>query len=99
MSFLTMGVKEVLYRTSKLSRSADTDLYQSVEDFSRRFPARLATRGARVIKQNRGNGGQGVWKVELIGDVGPNPSTIITIHNGKFEYLVEVADCPKNRPS
>jgi hypothetical protein len=70
---LKMGVKEVLYRTRKLGWSADTDLYQSVDDFSRRFPARLATGGARVIKQNRGNGGQGIWKVELISDVGPHP--------------------------
>ena len=56
---LKMGVKEVLYRTRKLSWSADTDLYQSLDDFNRRFPARLATGGARVIKQNRGNGGRG----------------------------------------
>ena len=72
---LKMGVKEVLYRTRKLSWSADTDLYQSLDDFNRRFPARLATGGARVIKQNRGNGGQGVWKVELISNVGPNPES------------------------
>ena len=72
---LKIGVKEVLYRTRKLSWSADTDLYQSLDDFNRRFPARLATGGARVIKQNRGNGGQGVWKVELISNVGPNPES------------------------
>ena len=29
---LKMGVKEVLYRTRKLSWSTDTDLYQSVDD-------------------------------------------------------------------
>jgi hypothetical protein len=29
------------------------------------LPARLAT-GPRVIKRNRGNGGQGVWKVEIL---------------------------------
>jgi hypothetical protein len=55
----------VLYRTRDLGWGADTDLYASVEDFDRRFPARLAARGPRVLKQNRGNGGQGVWKVEL----------------------------------
>jgi hypothetical protein len=29
------------------------------------LPARLAV-GPRVIKRNRGNGGQGVWKVETL---------------------------------
>ena len=70
---LKMGVKEVLYRTRKLSWAADTDLYRSVDDFNQRFPGRLAASGPRVLKQNRGNGGQGVWKVELTTDIGPNP--------------------------
>jgi len=70
---LKMGVKEVLYRTRELSWSAETDLYSSVEDFNERFPARLAASGPRVLKQNRGNAGQGVWKVELAGEAGPNP--------------------------
>jgi Domain of unknown function (DUF6815) len=64
---LKMGVKEVLYRTRNLGWTADTDLYSSADDFNLRFPARLAAKGARVLKQNRGNAGQGVWKVELIG--------------------------------
>jgi hypothetical protein len=70
---LKMGVKEVLYRTRKLGWGSDTDLYSSVEDFNQRFPARLAARGPRVLKQNRGNGGLGIWKVELVADAGPNP--------------------------
>ena len=68
-----MGVKEVLYRTRELGWGTDADLYPSFEDFNERFPARLAAKGPRVLKQNRGNGGQGIWKVELATDVGPNP--------------------------
>jgi hypothetical protein len=64
---LQMGVKEVLYRTRTLGWGTDTDLYLSAQDFDARFPARLAAGGPRVLKQNRGNGGQGVWKVELVG--------------------------------
>jgi len=71
---LKMGVKEVLYRTRRLGWGTDTDLYSSADDFSRRFPARLAASGPRVLKQNRGNGGQGVWKVELTADAGANPA-------------------------
>lgn len=61
---LKMGVKEVLHRTRRLGWGTDTQLYASREDFRARFPRVLAT-GARVLKQNRGNGGQGVWKVAL----------------------------------
>jgi hypothetical protein len=72
---LKMGVKEVLYRTRALGWGTDTDLYLSIEDFEARFPARLAAGGPRVLKQNRGNGGQGVWKVELAGPAGAAPSS------------------------
>ena len=73
---LKMGVKEVLYRTRALGWSTDTDLYRSAEDFDARFPTRLAAGGPRVLKQNRGNGGQGVWKVEPARAVAtPSPDT------------------------
>jgi hypothetical protein len=36
-----------------------------MEEFASAFPARVRSSGPRVIKQNRGNGGQGVWKVEV----------------------------------
>jgi hypothetical protein len=71
---LKMGVKEVLYQTRALGWGTDTDLYLSAQDFDARFPARLAAGGPRVLKQNRGNGGQGVWKVELVSRAVANPS-------------------------
>ena len=61
---LKMGVKEVLYRTRHLGWGTDTHLYRSAAEFRDAFPARLAQSGPRVLKQNRGNDGQGVWKVE-----------------------------------
>jgi hypothetical protein len=63
---LKMGVKEVLYRTKHLGWGADTHLYRTAADFEGEFPSRLQSAGPRVLKQNRGNGGQGVWKVEAI---------------------------------
>ena len=59
---LKMGTKEVLHRT-RMMNGAATPL--SIEQRGERAesPSRLAT-GPRVIKCNRGNGGQGVWKVE-----------------------------------
>jgi hypothetical protein len=61
---LKMGVKEVLHRTRHLGWGTDTRLYHSAEEFRDDFPAQLRSAGPRVIKQNRGNAGQGVWKVE-----------------------------------
>ncbi|MDP3854802.1 Cj0069 family protein [Phenylobacterium sp.] len=63
---LKMGVKEVLYRTRDLGWGADTQLYETRDAFETEFPARLEASGARVLKQNRGNGGIGVWKVEFL---------------------------------
>ena len=65
---LKMGVKEVLYRTKHLGWGVDTYLYRTKTEFHTAFPDRLRTTGPRVLKQNRGNGGQGVWKVELTGE-------------------------------
>ena len=63
---LKMGVKEVLHRTKHLGWGTDTHLYRTAGAFEEEFPPRLQSAGPRVLKQNRGNGGQGVWKVELI---------------------------------
>jgi hypothetical protein len=63
---LQMGVKEVLYRTKHLGWGTDTHLYRSAAEFHGQFPAQLQKTGTRVLKQNRGNDGQGVWKVELL---------------------------------
>jgi hypothetical protein len=73
---LKMGVKEVLHRTKHLGWGADTHLYRTAAEFHDAFPSRLRTAGPRVLKQNRGNGGQGVWKVEPAGDAG----RVIVLH-------------------
>jgi hypothetical protein len=61
---LKMGVKEVLHRSKHLGWGTDTHLYRTAGAFTVEFPRRLQSAGPRVLKQNRGNGGQGVWKVE-----------------------------------
>jgi hypothetical protein len=61
---LRMGVKEVLHRTKDLGWGTDTRLYRTPTEFRGAFPALLRSAGPRVLKQNRGNAGQGVWKVE-----------------------------------
>jgi hypothetical protein len=61
-----MGVKEVLHRTRHLGWGTETQLYRTQAEFSSAFPARLYSAGPRVLKRNRGNGGEGVWKVEAV---------------------------------
>lgn len=79
-----MGVKAVLWRTRQLGWGSDVRFHDDATDFARTFPARLAA-GPRVLKPNRGNGGQGVWKIEATGvgqvriqaaDGDPTPRTL-----------------------
>ena len=62
---LKMGTKEVLYQTRHMGWGCDTYLYKNFEQFQKELALRLANGEARVLKQYRGNGGLGVWKVEL----------------------------------
>lgn len=59
-----LGTKEVLFRTRHLGWGSDIHLYATLDDLRRELPARLALGEIRVLKQFRGNGGNGVWKIE-----------------------------------
>ncbi len=77
---LKMGVKEVLYRTRHLGWGTDTHLYRDVRALREEFPQRLRAAGPRVLKQNRGNGGEGVWKIELAPDSGQAGAVVRVLH-------------------
>ncbi len=62
-----MGTKEVLVETRAMSWGTDSRLYRTAAEFRAEFPRRLAGRPL-VLKQQRGMGGQGVWKVERVDD-------------------------------
>ncbi|MBK8558448.1 Cj0069 family protein [Candidatus Amarobacter glycogenicus] len=64
---LKMGTKEVLVRTRDTEWGSDSYAIPSAQAALSQLPARLR-KGPRVLKQNRGSGGNGVWKVELEGD-------------------------------
>src|SRR3954465_7680300 len=65
-----------------MSWGCDTGLYRTAEAMQAELPAWLAA-GPRVIKRNRGNGGQGVWKVE-------------TLASPRNRSMVRVLDATKN---
>jgi hypothetical protein len=77
---LKMGVKEALHRTKHLGWGTDTRLYRTAADFSGVFPSRLQSAGPRVLKRNRGNGGQGIWKVELVPALAGKSSIVRVLH-------------------
>ena len=59
-----IGTKDVLFDTREIGWSADVHRYRSIDELRAGLPERLRA-GARVLKPRRGNGGYGVWKVEL----------------------------------
>src|SRR5206468_11118943 len=73
---LKMGTKEVLYSTRTMGWGCDTALYRTAEAMRAELPARLAA-GPRVIKRNRGSGGQGVSKVEML--AGPQSGPMVRV--------------------
>jgi hypothetical protein len=75
-----MGVKQVLHRTKHLGWGTDTHLYLNGRVFREAFPPRLQSAGPRVLKQNRGNGGQGVWRVELVSQLGDEAAIVQVLH-------------------
>jgi hypothetical protein len=61
---LKMATKEVLVDTRELSWGSDVHLYRTIDELRAQLPSHLRAHGAVVLKQHRGMGGNGVWKVE-----------------------------------
>jgi hypothetical protein len=75
-----MGTKEVLYRTRSMGWGCDTRLYPTAQALREALPQALAAGGPRVLKQIRGNGGDGVWKVER---ATPAPDAPVRVRHAK----------------
>jgi hypothetical protein len=61
---LKMATKQVLVDTKLMSWGTDTRLYRTAAELRDDLAARLAEQTPLVLKQRRGMGGNGVWKVE-----------------------------------
>ena len=70
-----MGTKEVLLRTRSMGWGCDTHYYASAHEMASGLRNALASGGARVLKQMRGQSGDGVWKVQL-SDAEHDPTTV-----------------------
>jgi hypothetical protein len=80
---LKMDLKEVLHRAKHL--------YRSAEVFREEFSGRLRTSGPQVLEQNRANGGQGVWKVELIDSLPGGDMAVRVLHARRGSVPEELA--------
>jgi hypothetical protein len=80
-TILKLGTKDVLYDTRALSWSQDTHRYPDFESFADALPDRIEDGSARVLKQHRGNGGIGVWKVQKRRDVRSSTAPILTVQH------------------
>lgn len=79
-----LGTKEVLFTTRTVGWGSDVDLYNTPGALAERFPAWLGERGRGVVKQGRGNGGNGVWKVELLtGSALPDADALLRVHDAQ----------------
>ena len=83
-TIMKMGTKDVVYATRHLGWGTDTARYGSFDEFRSAFPAQLAGGRARVLKQYRGNGGIGVWKVQLADPAAhPGPDVTVVVQSAR----------------
>src|SRR5262249_5479070 len=78
-----IGTKEVLFRTKHFGWGTDTRLYNTAQELAAGFPETLRSAGPRVLKQRRGNGGIGTWKVEIANPSMADRDPLVRIHEAR----------------
>ena len=87
-----IGTKEVLYRTRSMSWGTDTRLYATADAMRADLTKSLVPGAPRVLKQIRGQSGDGVWKVALADprsmrsatpSAGISPDTAVNVRHAK----------------
>lgn len=83
---LKLGTKAVLHSTRDVGWGCDTHFYRNMDEMVQALPLRLTAGAARVLKQLRGQSGDGVWKVHASTDNAtalPQPDTLIRVRHAK----------------
>ena len=88
---LKIGTKDVLYKTRETEFGSDVNLYNSYEDFRARFFTSQKTPAIRILKQYRGNGGDGVFKIDAANIV-QGKIAVTHAKKGEQERILKVAD-------
>ena len=90
-TILKIGTKEVLYKVKNEEFGMDVNLYHSFDDFKEKFLHSVDSNGIRILKQYRGNGGNGVFKVDVTG-MNQNRISITSATQGDQELVMSIDD-------
>ena len=89
-AILKMGTKEVLFRTKQMNWGGNIQLYSTYQQFEKDFPKSLQQSSVKVLKQYRGNGGNGVFKIAY--NASENNVTITPAQKGAASTTVSWND-------
>jgi len=84
---LKIGTKEILYNVRQTEFGGDVKLYRSFEDFKEKFLEKKELTGTRILKQYRGNGGNGVFKIDT-SPINKNKIRVTHAQNGDKDELM-----------
>ena len=87
-TIIKMGTKEVLFRTKDMDWGGNIKLHSNYEDFEAQFPSSLEQSGVKIMKQYRGNGGNGVFKITCA--LSGNELTIVPAQRGAEAKLLSI---------
>jgi hypothetical protein len=90
-TILKLGTKEILYRIKDTEFGGDVKQYHSFEDFKQNFFSSTASPGIRVLKPYRGNGGNGILKIDAT-NYKDNKVGVTHAKNGNEERILAVND-------
>ncbi len=86
-TILKMGTKDILYKLRDTGLVGDVKRYESFGDFRDRFLTTEKGNSLRILKQYRGNGGDGVFKIDS-SHIRSGQVSITHAKNGKEERTV-----------
>ena len=78
-----MGTKEVLHRTRGMPWGSDARVYRTAAALRDDFLEALRSSGARVLKQDRGSSGNGVWRVELLRGASSDADALVRVQSAQ----------------
>jgi len=78
-AMLNFGAKDALVKLASTDLVPDdTHAYYNIADFKKTFPQSLSY-GERVLKQNRGSTGEGIWRVQVNEDIAYKPGDTLPL--------------------
>jgi hypothetical protein len=88
-TILAMGTKEVLYRTREMPWGSDVRKYATFDELRLQLPDQLARREPRVMKQNRGHSGLGIWQIELVDGERQTSGPVVRVRHAQRGNSIE----------